>query len=99
MDGCPRCNTPVHKDDLFCGQCGIPILAQKQSLDATLKELKLNDVQLSLGIVYFKKAEYEKAVETFKRILKMDSNHIHAKRLLKQAQKAILRRTGEVNFA
>lgn len=99
MDGCPRCGTKSHPDDLFCGQCGFNLLAHQQNLGATLKELKVGDVQLSLGIIYFKKKEYEKARETFQRILRKDAKNMHARRLLNQAQKSLMCQTEEVGFA
>jgi hypothetical protein len=99
MDGCPRCTAKAYPEDLFCGQCGMNIFAHQQTLGVTLKELKLGDVQLSLGIVYFKKAEFKKAIETFEKILQKDANHLHAKRLLNQARKAVSRQIEEVSYA
>jgi tetratricopeptide (TPR) repeat protein len=91
MDGCPRCGAKVDPEDLFCGKCGMNIFAHQHTPGVTLQELRLGDVQLSLGIIYFKKAEYKKAIEIFGKVLKDNANHLQAKRLLNQAKKALLR--------
>ncbi len=89
METCPRCNNRIYADDLFCGQCGFNIMAQQSAMSATQKELKLSDIQLSLGIVYFKKGEYPKAKEIFQKIVESDSGNNHAHRLLTQANQLL----------
>ncbi|MFZ0389934.1 MAG: tetratricopeptide repeat protein [Calditrichia bacterium] len=71
-------------EDLFCGQCGFNLMAQAPGAGATQKDLKLDDIQMSLAIVYLKKGEYQKAIDVFEKILKSKPDNTHASRLLKQ---------------
>jgi Tfp pilus assembly protein PilF len=89
MNNCPRCMATTYAEDLFCGKCGLNLLSQTTLMGTTEKELKLDDIQMSLGIVYFKKEEYGKAVDTFEKILERDPENVPAKRLLIQAQRSL----------
>lgn len=85
MEDCPRCGKQIYSEDLFCGACGISLLARNSTAAATQKDLKLLDIQLSLGIVYFKKQEFEKAVDCFRKVLNADPKNISAQKLIQQA--------------
>ncbi len=84
MDKCPRCEKQIDPEDLFCGNCGLNIMAQASFGGATQKELKLSDIQLSLGIVYLKKGEFAKARDIFNKILEVDPENQHATRMMEQ---------------
>ena len=48
--------------------------------------MKLSDIRLNLGIVYFKKGDYGKAIETFQKILNDKPDNAEAMEMLEQAQ-------------
>lgn len=71
MHECPHCRTPCDLEDQFCNQCGahlkeLETLGQGQ----TRKALSLSDVQYNLGLVYYKKGEYDKALQCWEKGLR-----------------------------
>ena len=70
MDHCPRCRTACEPEDRFCSQCGHRISqAEDRAPVGTQKSLDISEVQYNLGMVYFKKQDYQRAVETWEKVL------------------------------
>lgn len=89
MTTCSRCGAEFDPGDLFCGKCGTKLLSQTGGMGSTQKELKLDDIQMSLGIVYFKKKEYQKAIASFKKVLELKPQNVNAQRFLEQVQRLV----------
>lgn len=74
MPECPNCKTPYSPHDRYCNQCGTR-LAKVEFMDSgarTQKSLDLVDVYYNLGLVYFKKGQCQKALETWEKALGLD---------------------------
>ena len=70
MSNCPECSASHEPEDRYCPQCGHrlqPVDADDMML--TQKALDISDVQYKLGMVYFKKGDHMRAVETWKKAL------------------------------
>lgn len=74
MSECPKCQTPCESEDRFCGQCGERLAMPELSAEGgrTQKALSLSDVHYNLGMVYYKKGEYHKALEYWERGMRQD---------------------------
>jgi tetratricopeptide (TPR) repeat protein len=74
MSECPNCQAPCEPDDRFCSQCGErlsePEFEEKEGL--TQKSLSLAQVHYNLGMVYYKKGEYRKALQCWEKGLQQD---------------------------
>jgi Tfp pilus assembly protein PilF len=68
---CPACGTPAHPDDLYCGRCGRRLQAsvREEPLAATQKAMSLSDVRFRLGMVYYRKGDLPRAIETWRKAL------------------------------
>lgn len=76
MPECPNCKAQCESEDRYCSQCGARLnQAEFVDSDATQRSLGLVDVQYNLGLVYFKKEEYQKALETWQKALSMDPDN------------------------
>jgi lipopolysaccharide biosynthesis regulator YciM len=89
MDSCcPNCNSKFFPEDVYCGNCGNRLNEQKIVFGATQQALKASDIQFKLGVVYFKKKEFPKAVELFTKILEQEPTHTQALEMLEAAKNA-----------
>ncbi|OGG53312.1 MAG: hypothetical protein A3F84_24970 [Candidatus Handelsmanbacteria bacterium RIFCSPLOWO2_12_FULL_64_10] len=68
---CPACKTPTAPDDLYCSRCGrrLSASAREEPLTATQKAMSLSDVRCRLGMVYYKKGDLPRAIETWRKVL------------------------------
>ena len=74
MPECPNCKTPYSSEDRYCNQCGTRLNHAEfmESGALTQKSLSLVDVHYNLGLVYFKKGQYQEALETWEKGLTKD---------------------------
>lgn len=81
MSECPNCQTPYAPGDRFCNQCGQRLLEPEAAPGGghTQRSLSLADVHYNLGLVYFKKEEYRKALEAWERGLRQDPDNAFLK--------------------
>lgn len=86
---CPKCQKEVYPEDLFCGNCGFNLSVQEHKVVGTQVDLKLSDIRFNLGMVYLKKGEYAKAIDTFEKILKEEPDNLQIMEMLKQAREAL----------
>ncbi len=71
---CPNCDTPCKPEDYYCPQCGTRLPGGESAGGGmpTMKSLDLVEVYYTLGLIYFRKGEYEKALETWRMALERD---------------------------
>ena len=74
MPECHSCQTPHAPEDDYCGQCGANLTAVEymESGARTQKSLDLVDVYYNLGLVYFKKEQFQEALETWQKGMNRD---------------------------
>lgn len=74
MPECPSCKTPHQPDDRYCNQCGKRLEREEvmESGALTQKSLDLVDVHFNLGLVYFKKGDFNQAIATWQKALERD---------------------------
>ena len=89
IDSCPRCGYSILPGDFYCGRCGFNIFEKESKISLTKAELKLDDIRLRLGIVYLKKGEFSKAIETFEKVLAEHPSNLQAQELLIEAKEAL----------
>jgi hypothetical protein len=89
MGRCPRCSRVPQPDDRFCGYCGYSLEDENTKGVSTHESLKLVDIQMNLGIILFKKGEYEKAIEKCEVILRTEPENTQAQQLLYEAKRAL----------
>jgi len=71
MSNCPQCGASREPEDRYCAQCGQRLLPfSATGAMNTQKALDIAEVQYKLGMVYFKKEDYLRAVEVWERVLK-----------------------------
>ncbi|KPK28987.1 MAG: hypothetical protein AMJ61_00430 [Desulfobacterales bacterium SG8_35_2] len=85
---CPNCNFQIFPEDIYCGKCGNRLKEQKLVFGATQQALKASDIQFKLGVVYFKKREFQKATELFTKILEEEPTHTEALEMLDAVKNA-----------
>jgi len=89
IKSCPRCGFAIQPGDFYCGNCGFNIFEKESKVALTQAELKLDDIRVKLGIVYLKKGEYSKAIETFEKVLLDCPQNLEAQQLLNNAKEAL----------
>jgi len=94
MNRCPQCQHICEQEDRFCGNCGILLMEEINLSGSTQEAIKLSEIHLSLGIVYYKKRKYAEAVEKFKQVLQKDPDNALANKLLAQAEKGMKETAG-----
>ena len=83
MPACPHCDTETMPEDRYCPQCGKRIVADDLDNPAmTQGAMDIGDVRFKLGMVYFKKGEHKRAVETWEKVLLDDPDNVELKRLI-----------------
>lgn len=90
-NSCPRCGSITYSEDRFCGICGFN-LSQKnvpQPVAGTQVDLKLSDIRFNLAMVYYKKGDYAKALDTFESLLKEDPDNPQVKEMVEMAKAAL----------
>lgn len=87
MKICPKCETGNEFDDNYCGLCGFKFNAFGSSLGMTQKELKANDIQINLAIVYLKMAKYDAALDIIDKVLEKEPGNLQALSLRDRFQK------------
>lgn len=77
MTTCPKCKAAADDGDRFCNQCGARLeeSSADEAAGQTQKSLKLSDVHYNLGLVYYKKEEFDKALEAWERGLQQDPDN------------------------
>ncbi len=88
---CPRCNTENETGDRFCGYCGNSLEKTEGIMVGTQVEMKLTDVHFNLGMVYFKKGDFIKAVEMFEKVLGNAPAHQAAREMLAKSREQIIK--------
>lgn len=86
MKTCPRCGNFSEAEDAFCGQCGLQLSIGNVNMDFTQKALNIDDIRYNLGIVYYKKKNYQAALEVLEKILKADPNNSRALEMMKMVR-------------
>ncbi|GEM_PF-1303707 len=68
---CPACKTSTDPDDLYCSRCGqrLATPAPKEAVAATQKAMSLSDVRCRLGMIYYRKGDLPRAIETWRKAL------------------------------
>ncbi len=88
MTYCPRCSSEHEPEDLYCPQCGQRLSSydSKEGPIGTQRTMELYGVQYRLGIVYFKKGDYGRALEVWERALRERPNDEELKNLIRDAR-------------
>lgn len=86
---CPRCQAAAEAQDKYCGACGFNLTANAALAAGTQVEMKMSDIHLNLGVVYYKNGKYAKSVEMFEKILEQEPNHQEAIEMLEKARMAL----------
>ena len=87
MSNCSECGAKCEPEDRYCPQCGRRMSGSTGggSVD-TQKSLDLSEIQYNLGMVYFKKQEYQRAIETWEKVLGRRPDDGELKRLIEEAR-------------
>jgi len=91
---CPNCKTPYQPGNHYCRQCGTR-LSQGRELNGnavTRKSLNLVKVQYDLGLVYFKKGQYQEALETWEKALIRDPRNELVQECIAEVKALLLER-------
>ena len=84
---CPGCNTPVPREDKFCGQCGARLQAGSSgSFSLTQHALNVTEVKFRLAGIYYKKGNIKAVIDMCRQVLEVDANHQEALKMLRQAE-------------
>ena len=87
MNICPKCKAPYEPEDRYCGQCGERLpLSDAEEKGLTQKALSLSDVRYKLGMVYYQKGQYAKAVEVWQKLLEDHPDTPSVQSLIEQAK-------------
>lgn len=88
---CQRCGSDAYPEDKYCGICGFELAAQvaPSASEGTQVDLKLSDIRYNLGMIYYKKGEFNKAAETFENLLKEDPENPQFQEMLDMAKGAL----------
>lgn len=86
---CNRCGFEIEENDVFCGGCGLNLLSKSSTPGLTSQGIDVVDIQINLGIVYFKKKEFDRALTLFKEVLKIRPDHETARRFAELSIKAL----------
>ena len=87
MSNCSKCGAKYEPEERYCSQCGHRISGSTggDSVD-TQKSLDLSEIQYNLGMVYFKKQEYQRAIETWEKVLERRPDDGELKELIEEAR-------------
>ena len=87
MPICAECGASHHPEDRYCPRCGHRLTeADVSEAINTQESLDLFDVQYKLGLVYYRKGDYPRAVETWEKALKRRPGHIDLAALVEDAK-------------
>jgi len=75
MNTCPKCSAATESIDNFCGHCGYELELQPSTQSMTQDDLKLENVQYNLGIIYLKMKKYNEALDIFENLLEDDPDN------------------------
>jgi tetratricopeptide (TPR) repeat protein len=90
MPECPKCQTPCGPEDRFCSQCGERLAVPELSGGGrTQKALSLSEVHYNLGMVYYKKGEYRKALEYWEKGLGQDPGNAFLQKCIAEAREKL----------
>ena len=91
MSKCPRCNTLCRPEDRYCGKCGEYLGNRSSDRDGlrTQKSIEVSDIRHKLGVVYFKKGQYAKAVEIWRKVLQDAPDNLEVKTFIEKAEQAM----------
>ncbi len=91
MSQCPKCSTPREAGDRFCGKCGERLVEAESGDDAALTQqsLRLSDVHYNLGMVYYKKGDYAKALEAWEKGIGQDPDNAVLKQSIQDVQQKL----------
>ena len=92
MSTCPECQAAIYSEDKYCSQCGHKLDLSTHAGDRRLtqKPLKSSEVRYKLGIIYFKRGKYKKAIETWEKLLDEESDNFAIEQLIDNARKQML---------
>jgi predicted amidophosphoribosyltransferase len=84
---CPGCNTPLHSEDKFCGECGARLQAGSSgSSSLTRDALNVTEVKFRLAGIYYKKGNIKAVIDMCRQVIEVDTNHQEALKMLSQAE-------------
>ena len=90
MPNCAQCGAAYESEDRYCPQCGRRLsLLEAEGGVNTQKPLDILEVQYKLGMVYFKKGDYQRAAEALGRVLRERPDDADLKRLVRDARSRI----------
>ena len=91
MPECPNCKTPYKPEDRYCNQCGAHLQGNQflESGAVTRKALDVVDVYFNLGLVHYKKGQYEKALEIWEKALGRDPGNQHLQERIDQVKEQL----------
>ena len=92
MSTCPKCQAAVYSENQYCSHCGHKLDLSSQACGGrvTQKTLKSAEVRYKLGIIYFKRGKYQKAIETWEKLLDEESDNFAVEQLIDNARKQML---------
>jgi hypothetical protein len=90
MAACQACGAMPQAGDLFCPQCGSRLSVQPappaDAAAVTQGAMNLSDVRFKLGMVYFKKGEFARAIEAWEKVPPDSPNHGAVQKLIQEAR-------------
>lgn len=87
MKACSACDAEMMSEDQFCPQCGNRVSSEPyEDSPVTQGRMDLADVRYKLGMVYYKKREYARAVEAWEQVPGDQSKHPDLPRLIEEAR-------------
>ncbi len=87
MAECKHCGAETTPEDHYCPGCGKRIVLENENQrGSTQGVVTLSDVKYKLGMVYFKKGDYARAIGTWQQVLKDEPDHPEANKLIQEAQ-------------
>ncbi len=93
---CPECGKECGEEDRFCKHCGAPLkeIPEQTVLDDLIREYQREvaknpnnaDVHYNLGMAYYEKGHYGKAVGEWEKVLEIDPTFDPAKEKILEAK-------------
>lgn len=88
---CKACSEGFETIDRFCPKCGERVTQPLQAGDSgggfdTMEAMDVGDVQFRLGMVFFKKGAYARALEVWAKVLERQPENNNLKSLMADAK-------------
>ena len=86
---CEKCQSPIEKEDKFCGYCGFKLIHQLVPVARTEVELKLSEIRVNLANIYYRKNDFHKALEIYEKILEEEPGNTEVQAMMGLARDAL----------